>query len=105
MARVPWAVTSPLWDWSLIAHNAAFELKHLAARGIEPVSIECTMQAAGLMLGVHRRSLKEAAGDHVAKSRGEDETPRRVAFTIAPPQDEGLQLSAAIWRALSASPG
>ena len=61
MARLPWAVTSPLWERPLVAHNAEFELKHLAARGIEPVRIECTMQAAGLMLGVHRRGLKDAA--------------------------------------------
>jgi hypothetical protein len=87
MARLPWSVTSPLWDRLLVAHNTVFELKHLAARGIEPVRNECTMQAAGLMLGVHRRSLKDATfhylGLELSKEvRGSDWS----APQLSPPQ-------------------
>ena len=43
-------------------HNATFELALLVKRGIYP-KVQCTMQAAGLLLGVRRRSLAEACGD------------------------------------------
>ena len=48
------AVLAPLWQRPLVAHNAAFELAFLAKRGIHP-RMQCTMQAAGLLLGVERR--------------------------------------------------
>ncbi len=59
MKLVSWDVLAPLWQHPLVAHNAMFELAFLAKRGIHP-SIQCTMQAAGLLLGVRRRSLAEA---------------------------------------------
>ena len=43
-----------------MAHNSQFELLFLMAQGILPRHVECTMQGAGLMLGVHRRSLAKA---------------------------------------------
>jgi DNA polymerase-1 len=52
----------------LVAHNAGFELKFLRHHAPQPASsakaqhhpVECTMQAAGLLHGVTRRSLKNA---------------------------------------------
>jgi DNA polymerase-1 len=61
MKLVSWDVLAPLWQRPLVAHNAAFELAFLAKRGIHP-RIQCTMQAAGLLLGVRHRSLAEACG-------------------------------------------
>jgi DNA polymerase I-like protein with 3'-5' exonuclease and polymerase domains len=46
---------------TLIIHNAAFELRHLGEAGIEVPYFEDTMQAAGLLLGVRRRSLDAVA--------------------------------------------
>ena len=65
---VSWDVLAPVWDRSLVAHNAAFELAFLAKRGIYPRA-QCTMQAAGLLLGVHRRSLADAATRMPYKAR------------------------------------
>jgi DNA polymerase I-like protein with 3'-5' exonuclease and polymerase domains len=48
-------------DHTLIFHNAGFELRFLAEAGFEVAHFECTMQAAGLLLSAHRRSLEEAA--------------------------------------------
>jgi DNA polymerase-1 len=45
----------------VVIHNAAFELAFLNHAGIAVESFECTMQAAGLMLGTHRRGLDDAA--------------------------------------------
>jgi DNA polymerase-1 len=59
MRLVSWAVLKPVWARPLVAHNAAFELAFLAKRGIYPRA-QCTMQAAGLLLGVRRRSLAES---------------------------------------------
>jgi hypothetical protein len=64
MRSVSWDVLAPVWDRSLVAHNAAFELAFLAKRGIYPRA-QCTMQAAGLLLGVHRRSLAEACSAYL----------------------------------------
>src|SRR5262249_9773330 len=47
------------------AHNAMFELRFLADAGFEVAAFEDTMQAAGLLLGVHRRSLEDAANTHL----------------------------------------
>ena len=45
-----------------IVHNAAFELAFFRHHwGAFPVQFECTMQAAGLLLGVHRRGLADTA--------------------------------------------
>ena len=59
MRSVSWEVLAPLWGQSLVAHNAAFDLALLAKRGIYPRA-QCTMQAAGLLLGVERRGLDDA---------------------------------------------
>ena len=59
MRSVSWSVLAPLWERPLVAHNAAFELAFLAKRGIHP-RMQCTMQAAGLLLGVEQRGLDEA---------------------------------------------
>ena len=64
MRSVSWDVLAPVWNRSLVAHNAAFELAFLAKRGIYPRA-QCTMQAAGLLLGVHRRSLADACSAYL----------------------------------------
>lgn len=61
MRSISWAVFAELWSHRLIIHNAQFELAFFAVRGIYPQAFECTLQAAGLMLGVHRRGLASAA--------------------------------------------
>jgi DNA polymerase I-like protein with 3'-5' exonuclease and polymerase domains len=48
---VSWNVLEPLWRLPLVAHNAAFELKFLARRGIHP-DLHDTEQAARLLQGV-----------------------------------------------------
>jgi DNA polymerase I-like protein with 3'-5' exonuclease and polymerase domains len=45
----------------MVIHNAAFELAFLMHAGIAMEQFEDTMQAAGLMLGTHRRGLDDAA--------------------------------------------
>jgi hypothetical protein len=51
----------------LVIHNAQFELRFLRRWwGAFPVEFECTMQAAGLLLGVRRRSLVEACLAYLA---------------------------------------
>ncbi len=59
MRLVSWAVLKPVWARPLVAHNATFELAFLARHRIYPRA-QCTMQAAGLLLGVRRRSLAES---------------------------------------------
>ena len=59
--HVPLSVCDALWERPLLIHNAAFELGFLEMAGIRPAQVSCTMQAAGLVFGVHRRSLAEAA--------------------------------------------
>jgi DNA polymerase-1 len=49
----------------MVIHNAAFELRLLHRAGIDVPRFECSMQAAGLMLGVHRRSLEDVAQHHL----------------------------------------
>jgi hypothetical protein len=61
MRSIPWSVLEPLWRRRLVIHHAQFELGFLQARGILPGYFECTLQAAGLMLGVHRRGLAATA--------------------------------------------
>jgi DNA polymerase I len=60
---VPLDVLAPIFARrKLVIHNAAFELAFLHARGTVPLPrYECTMQAAGLLLGTHRRALDDAA--------------------------------------------
>ena len=60
MQSVSWSVLAPLWPRRLVVHNSQFELGFFRAQGIHPEYVECTMQAAGLMLGAHRRSLAKA---------------------------------------------
>jgi ribonuclease D len=59
------AIAEVFRDHTLIIHNAGFELRFLAEAGFEVAHFECTMQAAGLLLGVHRRSLEEAANSYL----------------------------------------
>ncbi len=67
MRTVSWKMLTPLWSKQLVVHNSQFELGFFRAQGIFPEYIECTMQAAGLMLGVgvHRRSLAKAAEEYL----------------------------------------
>jgi DNA polymerase-1 len=62
---VPLDVLAPLLrQRKLVIHNAAFELSflhHARIIDLDTVKFECTMQEAGLMLGVHRRGLDDAA--------------------------------------------
>jgi DNA polymerase I-like protein with 3'-5' exonuclease and polymerase domains len=61
---VPLMALAPLVSRrTLVVHNAQFELSflHHAGISIDDNGFECTMQAAGLMLGVHRRGLDDAA--------------------------------------------
>ncbi len=62
MLTVPWSVLSPLWGRQLIIHNHMFELGFFMAAGVTAPNTECTMQAAGLMLGVGKRGLRAVAG-------------------------------------------
>jgi DNA polymerase I-like protein with 3'-5' exonuclease and polymerase domains len=48
-----------------VIHNAKFELAFLAQAGITVPKFECTMQAAGLLLGVRRRGLDDAASAYL----------------------------------------
>jgi DNA polymerase-1 len=50
---------------TVVIHNACFELHHFAAAGIEIPHFECTMQAAGLLLGTRRRGLDDAASTYL----------------------------------------
>jgi ribonuclease D len=50
---------------TLVIHNAGFELLFLKQAGIELSRFEDTMQAAGLLLGVHRRSLEDTASAYL----------------------------------------
>jgi hypothetical protein len=64
---VPLNVLAPvLHRRTAVAHNAAFELRHLAAAGITLPQFEDTMQATGLLLGVHHRGLDDAAAEYLA---------------------------------------
>jgi DNA polymerase-1 len=49
----------------IVAHNAAFELAHLEAAGIELGQVFCTMQAARLTLGERAMSLASAVNAHL----------------------------------------
>ena len=64
MKFVSWDILAPVWRRPLVAHNAAFELAFLGKRGNHPRA-QCTMQAAGLLLGVHRRSLADACSAYL----------------------------------------
>jgi DNA polymerase I-like protein with 3'-5' exonuclease and polymerase domains/DNA modification methylase len=55
------ALSDVLSRRAMVIHNAAFELRFLAEVGVAFPQFEDTMQAAGLLLGTHRRSLDEAA--------------------------------------------
>jgi len=60
--RVPLDLLAPvLQRRTAIIHNAVFELRHLAANGIAVPRFEDTLQAAGVLLGVYRRGLDDAA--------------------------------------------
>jgi DNA polymerase I-like protein with 3'-5' exonuclease and polymerase domains len=65
MHKVTWASLVALWDHPLVVHNVQFELGFLHTLDLFPSRFECTMQAAGLMLGVHRRSLHAAALEYL----------------------------------------
>ena len=65
MRTVSWAILAPLWARQLVIHNSQFELTFLRAQDIYPEQVECTMQGAGLMLGIHRRSLVKAVAEYL----------------------------------------
>jgi hypothetical protein len=70
----------------MVCHNAAFELRVLPEAGLKIPRFEDTMQAAGLLIGAHRRSLQEVADTY-------------LGLTVP----KGLQLSD--WSAPHLSPG
>jgi DNA polymerase I-like protein with 3'-5' exonuclease and polymerase domains len=49
----------------VLIHNASFELRFLTEAGLAVPRFEDTMQATGLLLGVHRRGLDEAASAYL----------------------------------------
>jgi DNA polymerase-1 len=49
---------------TLVIHSADFELRHLTAAGFEVPHFECSLQAAGLLLGVYRRGLDDAVAEY-----------------------------------------
>jgi DNA polymerase-1 len=58
---VPLDIITPLLSRrTAVAHSVGFELQHLGHAGIAVPHIECTAQAAGLLLGVRRRGLDDA---------------------------------------------
>jgi DNA polymerase-1 len=64
--RVPLDLLAPIFRRrTMVIHNALFELRHLAAAGIEVLRFECTLQACGLLLGVFRRALDDAAAAYL----------------------------------------
>jgi DNA polymerase-1 len=56
-----------------VAHNAAFELAHLNAIGVELGEVHCTMQAARLTLGERAMSLAAAAEAHLGVKLDKEE--------------------------------
>jgi DNA polymerase-1 len=59
------AIGSAFRSCTLVIHNAGFELLFLKQAGIDLSRFEDTMQAAGLLLGVHRRSLEDTASAYL----------------------------------------
>ncbi len=62
--KVDWTVLAPVWERPIVMHNAAFDLGYLAQRGIEPVGVDCTLQAVRLLNGPHATSLETAAASY-----------------------------------------
>ena len=62
--KVDWAVLAPVWERPIVMHNAAFDLGYLARRGIEPVGVDCTLQAVRLLNGPNATSLETAAASY-----------------------------------------
>jgi DNA polymerase-1 len=62
--KVDWTVLAPVWERPLIMHNAAFDLGYLAQRGIEPVGVDCTLQAVRLLNGPNATALETAAASY-----------------------------------------
>jgi DNA polymerase I-like protein with 3'-5' exonuclease and polymerase domains len=62
--KVGWAVLAPVWERPIVMHNAAFDLGYLAQRGIEPVGVDCTLQAVRLLNGPNATSLETAAASY-----------------------------------------
>ena len=85
-------VMLPLWGMPLVFHNAQFEMSFLSVRGIHPRHFECTMQAAGIMLGVHRRSLEAAAREYLGWTP--DKTLRAHDWSLAQLDDAQLEYAA-----------
>jgi DNA polymerase-1 len=62
--KVDWAELAPVWERTIVMHNAAFDLGFLAQRGIEPVGVDCTLQAERLLNGPNATSLETAAATY-----------------------------------------
>jgi DNA polymerase-1 len=62
--KVDWDVLAPVWERPIVMHNAAFDLSYLAQRGIEPVGVDCTLQAVRLLNGPNATSLETAAASY-----------------------------------------
>jgi hypothetical protein len=54
------AIAEAFRTCTMVCHNAWFELRFLTEAGFEVAHFEDTMQAAGLLLGVHQRGLEDA---------------------------------------------
>jgi DNA polymerase I-like protein with 3'-5' exonuclease and polymerase domains len=58
---------------SIVAHNALFDVAHLICAGVEPGRIECTAQAARLVLGRRRGKLAQVVKHYLKVALDKDE--------------------------------
>jgi DNA polymerase-1 len=85
---------------NVVAHNAAFELAHLEARGVELGEVHCTMQAARLTLGERAMRLEDAVGAYLDLELAKDlQTSDWSARSLTQAQLEYAALDAVMaWR-------
>ena len=72
LAGVSPKMLAPLWCYPLVAHNAAFDLSFLAALGIEPDELHCTLQAVRLYTGTGTESLATACENFLGITIGKE---------------------------------
>ena len=82
--KVDWAVLTPIWERPIVMHNAAFDLGYLAQRGIEPVGVDCTLQAVRLLNGPNATALETAAATYFGLALDKACRPRTGARSICP---------------------
>ena len=76
--KVDWDVLAPVWERPIVMHNAAFDLGYLAQRGIEPVGVDCTLQAVRLLNGPNVTSLETAAARLFRRCTGQGPADLRL---------------------------